>query len=141
MSKAGKLRDGDKSEEELSLNSAKLPANWKGFFQIKQRWSCQQQTFGISMGTNCAHLWQMCSHIHMKLILYTIYKKPKTSFNLTFRYVHVDDVLSLSNPKYNDYIDVIYQKELDFKDTKGAPKWANYLDLHLEFDEDGILFT
>ena len=60
----------------------------------------------------------------------------KTSFNLTFRYI--DDVLSLNNPKFNDYI--IYPKELEIKDTTDAPKWANYLD-HLEFDEDGKLFT
>ena len=39
--------------------------------------------------------------------------------------------------KFNDYIDVIYE----IKDTTYAPKWTNYLDLHLEFDEDGTLFT
>ena len=32
-------------------------------------------------------------------------------------------------------------KELEIKDTPDAPKWANYLDLHLEFDVDGKLFT
>ena len=42
---------------------------------------------------------------------------------------------------FNDYIDVIYQKELQIKDTTAASKWANYLDLHLEFDQDGKLFT
>ena len=47
----------------------------------------------------------------------------------------------MNNPKFNDYIDVIYLKELDIKDTTDAPKWANYLDLHLEFDEDGNLLT
>ena len=39
------------------------------------------------------------------------------------------------------YIDIIYPKELEIKDTTDAPKWANYLDLSLEFDEDGKLFT
>ena len=63
-----------------------------------------------------------------------MFEKQKTSLNLTFRYM--DDVLS----KFNDYIDVIYPKELEIKDTTDAPKWANYLD-HLEFDEDGKLFT
>ena len=43
--------------------------------------------------------------------------------------------------KFNDYIDVIYPKELEIKDTTGAPKWPNYLDLHLEFDEGSKLFT
>ena len=89
------------------------------------------------------HWWQMCSYIHMQLIVYNIYKskskkhlqEAKTSFNLTFRYK--DDVISL---KFNDYIDVIYPKELDIKDTTDAPKWDNYLDLHLEFDEDDKLF-
>ena len=49
----------------------------------------------------------------------------------------MDYVLLLSNPKFNDYIDVIYPQELEIKDTTDAPKWANYL----EFDEDGKLFT
>ena len=46
----------------------------------------------------------------------------------------------MNNPKFNDYIYVIYPKELEIKDTTDYPKWANYLD-HLEFDEDGKLFT
>ena len=46
----------------------------------------------------------------------------------------------MNNPKFNDYIDVIYPKELEIKDTTDAPKWPNYLD-HLKFDEDGKLFT
>ena len=40
------------------------------------------------------------------------------------------DVLPLNSPKFNDYIDVIYPKELEIKDTIDAPKWANNLDLH-----------
>ena len=39
------------------------------------------------------------------------------------------------------YIDVIYPKELEIEDTTDGLKWANYLDLHLEFDEDNKLFT
>ena len=39
------------------------------------------------------------------------------------------------------FIDDIYPQELEIKDTTDAPKWANYLDLHMEFDEDGTLFT
>ena len=48
------------------------------------------------------------------------FKKEQTSFNLTFRYIDV--VLSLNNPKFNDYLDVIYPKELEIKDTTDAPK-------------------
>ena len=46
----------------------------------------------------------------------------------------------MNNPRFNDYIDVIYPSELEIKDTTDAQKWANYLD-HLEFDEDGKLVT
>ena len=53
----------------------------------------------------------------MKLILYLRIKfkkqnknKKKKSFNLTFRYI--DDVLSLNDPNFIDYIDVIYPEEL-----------------------------
>ena len=46
-----------------------------------------------------------------------------TSFNLSFRYI--DDVPSLNNPKFNDYINIIYLEELEIKDTTDAPKWAN----------------
>ena len=66
-------------------------------------------------------------------------RNKKHPLILTFRYI--DDVLSLNNPKFNDYIiDVIYPKELEIIDTTDAPKLANYLD-HLEFVEDGKLFT
>ena len=58
----------------------------------------------------------------------------------------------MNNPKFNDYIDVTYPKELEIKYTTDAPKsqYLNiqylvallyYLDLHLEFNEDGELFT
>ena len=70
----------------------------------------------------------------MKLMLVNIcaknkFKKQKASFNLTLRFI------SLNNAMFNDYIDVTYLKELEIKDTTDAPKWTNYLDLHLEFDE------
>ena len=46
--------------------------------------------------------WQICSYIHMKLMLVNIcaknkFKKQKASFNLTLRFI--DDVLSL-NKRY-----------------------------------------
>ena len=48
----------------------------------------------------------------------------------------IDDVLLLNNPKLKYCIDVIYPEKRDIKGTTYAPKWANYLDLRLEFDED-----
>ena len=52
----------------------------------------------------------------MKLILYNIYKrvswpnKQKTSFKLILCYI--DDIILLTNPKFDYYIEVIYPKEL-----------------------------
>ena len=46
----------------------------------------------------------------------------------------------MNNSKFNDYIDVIYQEELETNDTTDAPKWANFLYIRLECDEDGKLY-
>ena len=66
-------------------------------------------------------------------------KKLAVSFNLSFRYI--DDVLSLNNSKFGDYVNVIYPKELELKDTTDKPTQASYLDLHLEIDNRGRLST
>ena len=105
-------------------------------------------TVGIPMGTNCApsvadlflYLFEADFVQHLqKRNIYKFKKQNKKSFNHTFRYI--DDVLSLNNPKFNYYIDVMYPEELEIKDTTDSPKWANYLDLRLEFDEEGKLYT
>ena len=103
-----------------------------------------QQTIGIPMGTNCAPLLA-------DLFLYSYEsdfiqhlqrggsKKLTCNFNFTFRYI--DDVLSLNNPKFGDYLDVIYPKELEIKDTTDSANFSNYLDLRLEIDNDSNLST
>ena len=79
-----------------------------------------QHTVGIPIRTNCVPLVAVLflysyeadfvQHLQKSKL-----KKQKTTFNLTFRYIHVDDVLSLNNPKFNDYI--IYPNKLEIKDT------------------------
>ena len=76
------------------------------------------QTVGIHMGTNCAPLLadlflfsyeaDFVQHLQKSK-----FKKQQKSFNLAFRYI--DDVLSLNNPKFNDYIDISYPKELGIR--------------------------
>ena len=66
-------------------------------------------------------------------------KKLALSFTSTFRYI--DDVLSLNNSKFGDYVDRIYPIELEIKDTTDTVKSASYLDLHLEIDNEGRLKT
>jgi hypothetical protein len=57
-------------------------------------------------------------------------KKLARSFNFTFRYI--DDVLSLNNSRFGDFVDRIYPIELEIKDTTDTDRSASYLDLHLE---------
>ena len=59
-------------------------------------------------------------------------KKLARSYNLTFRYI--DDVLSLNNYRFGDFVDRIYPIELEIKDTTDIDRCASYLDLHLEID-------
>jgi hypothetical protein len=66
-------------------------------------------------------------------------KKLARSFNFTFRYI--DDVLSLTNSRFGDFVDRIYPIELKIKDTTDTDRSASYLDLHLEIDSEGRLRT
>ena len=66
-------------------------------------------------------------------------KKLARSFNFTFRYI--DDVLSLNNSRFGDFVDRIYPIELEIKDTTDTDRFASYLDLHLEIDSEGRLKT
>ena len=56
------------------------------------------------------------------------------SFCFTYRYI--DDVLSINNPKFGNYIDDIYPAELEIKDTTDVDHRASYLDLDLSYDRD-----
>jgi hypothetical protein len=96
-----------------------------------------QQTVAIPMDTNCASLLT-------NLFLYAYEadfiqgllkkneKKPARSFNFTFRYI--DDVLSLNNSSFGDFVDRIYPIELEIKDTTDTYRFALYLDIHLEIE-------
>jgi hypothetical protein len=66
-------------------------------------------------------------------------KKLARSFNFTFRYI--DDVLSLNDARFGDFLDRIYPIELEIKDTTDTDRSASYLDLHLEIDSEGRLRT
>ena len=59
--------------------------------------------------------------------------KPARSFNFTFRFL--DDVFSLKNCKFDDFVDLI---ELEIKYTTYT---ASYLDLHPESDSENRIRT
>ena len=66
-------------------------------------------------------------------------KKLARSCNFTFRYI--DDVLSLNNYRFDDFVDRINSIEVEIKDTSNTNRSASYLDLHLEIDSEGRLRT
>ena len=101
-----------------------------------------QQTVGIPMGTNCVPLLAdlFLYSYESKFIQSLLRSDKKTtakSFNFTYRYI--DGVLSLNNPTFGDYLEVIYPTELDVKDTTESIYSASYLDIQLEFDIQGKL--
>ena len=52
---------------------------------------------------------------------------------------YIDDVLSLNNYIFGDFVNCIYPIELEIKDTADTDRSASYLDLHLEIDSEGRL--
>ena len=53
----------------------------------------------------------------------------------------MDDVLSLNNYRFGDFVDCIYPIELEIKDTTDIDGSASYLDIHLEIVSEGQLRT
>jgi hypothetical protein len=99
-----------------------------------------QQTVGIPMGASCAPLLaDLFLYLYEGDFIQGSLKKNERklggSFNFTVRYL--DDVLSLNNSRFGDYVDRIYPIELEVKDTTDADSSASYLELHLEIDSEG----
>ena len=53
----------------------------------------------------------------------------------------MDDVISLNNYRFGDFVDRIYHIELEIKDTTDTDKAASYLDQHLGIDSEMLLRT
>ena len=100
-----------------------------------------QQTVGIPMGTSC--LADLFLYLHEANFIQGLLKKNEKKlarfFNFTFSYI--DDVLSLNNSRFGDFVDSIYPIELQIKDTKDTDMSALCFDLHLEIDIAGRLRT
>ena len=77
-----------------------------------------QQIIGIPLVTNCAPLLaDLFLYSYEAEFIQTLIKSGKRhlakSFCLTYRYI--DDVLSINNPKFGDYINIIYPVELEIR--------------------------
>ena len=77
-----------------------------------------QQVIGIPMGTNCAPLLAdifLYSYDFIQTLIRSGKRHLAKSFNFTYRYI--DDVFSLNNHKFSDYVYDIYPVELEIKET------------------------
>ena len=88
-----------------------------------------QQTVGIPMYTNRAPLLAdlfLYSYEadFIQGLLQKNEKKLARSFNFTFG--SIDDVLSLNNSRFGDFVDRIYPIELEIKDTTDTDRSASY---------------
>ena len=63
--------------------------------------------------------------------------KKKLDFTLEC----IDDVLSINNPDFENYLGQMYHAELEIKDTTESNTSASYLDLLLSIGRDGQLRT
>ena len=61
------------------------------------------------------------------------------AFNFTYRYI--DDVLSINNSRFAEFLPLIYPPKLEVKETTDTASSASFLDLYLEFDDSGQLST
>ena len=52
---------------------------------------------------------------------------------------YIDDVLSLNNSTFGDFVERFYPIELEIKDNIDRARSASFLDLHLEIDSEGRL--
>ena len=103
-----------------------------------------QQVVGIPMGTNCAPLLaDLFLYSYESEFLQKLVKDKKIhearAFNFTYRYI--DDVLSINNSRFAEFLPLIYPPELEAKETTDTASSASFLDLYLEFDDSGQLST
>ena len=54
---------------------------------------------------------------------------------------HIDDVLSINNSRFAEFLPLIYPPELEVKETTDTASSASFLDLYLEFDDSGQIST
>ena len=96
-----------------------------------------QQTISTPMGTNCAPLLaNLFLYLYEAEFVQSLLKAGKKhlaqQFNFTYRYT--DDVLSLKNTKFAEYLEFIYPRELEIKETIETAASSSYLDCYLYID-------
>ena len=67
--------------------------------------------------------------------------EKKLAWFLNFMCRYIDDVLSLNNSRFGDFVNRIYPIDLEIKDTTDIDRSGSYFDLHLKIDSEGRLRT
>ena len=103
-----------------------------------------KQIIGIPMCSNCAPLLAdlfLYSYEaeYIQSLLSAGKKRLSSQCNFTYRYI--DDVLSINNQDFENYLGQMYPPELEIKDTTESNTSASYWDLLLSIDRDGQLCT
>ena len=96
-----------------------------------------QQAMGIPMGANCEPLLaDLFLHVHEAIFRQGLLKNDDKTFAQIFNSIicYIDDVPSLNNTRFGDYIHRIYSNELEVQDTIDTQKYVSYIDLHLKID-------
>jgi len=90
------------------------------------------------MGTNYAHLLVILNFYSYKAGFIHGFrrktKSPPQSFNSTVR--NKNDVFSLNNSTFGNFVDRIYPIELEIKHTTDTARSVSYLDILLELDNE-----
>ena len=91
-----------------------------------------RQMVGIPMGTNCAPLLaDLFLYSYENEFLDKLIKEGKRKlarkFNLSYRYI--DDLISLNDKRFKEFISVIYPTDLTISETIESTSVASYLDL------------
>jgi hypothetical protein len=96
------------------------------------------------MGTNCAplladlFLYSYESEFLQKLVKD---KKIHAARAFIFTYRYIDEVLSINNSRFAEFLQLIYHPELEVKETTDTASSAPFLNIYLEFDDSGQLST
>ena len=99
-----------------------------GFYRIKFEFVLVFEFQRLSLNSYEADIIQS--------LLSTGKKHLASRFNLTYRYI--DDVLSINNPEFQNYLCQMYPAELEIKDTTESTTSASYLDLLLSIGRDDL---
>ena len=90
--------------------------------------------------------WCVQAHVMYLSLLISQTRKIKAAsllqipaFNFTHKYI--DDLLSINNSRFAEFLPLIYPPELEVKENTDTASSASFLDVYLEFDDSGQLST